>query len=195
MKKQPRILLGVTGSIAAYKAVDLLRLMQRDGWSVRVIMTRAATEFVGELTFRTLSRHPVAVDMFERPGRWEPLHIALAQDADAMLIAPCTANVMAKIANGIADDLLSCTALSIEVPLVLAPAMNRAMLAHPATVANLTYLRDRGVHLVESGIGDLACGTTGRGRMADGAEVMDVMRRVLGGAASLTSEKESCRNE
>ena len=189
MKKQPRILLGVTGSIAAYKAVDLLRLMQRDGWSVRVIMTRAATEFVGELTFRTLSRHPVAVDMFERPGRWEPLHIALAQDADAMLIAPCTANVMAKIANGIADDLLSCTALSIEAPLVLAPAMNSAMLAHPATVANATCLRNRGVHVVESAIGDLACGTTGRGRMADGADVMDVMRRVVGGATGPTSQK------
>ncbi len=185
MRQETRVLLGVTGSIAAYKSADLLRLMQRNGWSVRVIMTRAATEFVGELTFRTLSRQPVAIDMFERPGQWEPIHIALARNADVMVIAPCTANVIAKIANGIADDLLSCTALSVEAPLVLVPAMNSVMLAHPATVANLDVLRGRGVHVVESAMGDLACGTTGRGRMADGADVMHAVQSVLAGATSL----------
>lgn len=179
MSHEHRILLGVTGSIAAYKAADLLRCMQREGWTVRVIMTKAASEFVGELTFRTLSRHPVADDMFARPDHWVPAHIALAQHADAMVIAPCTANMIAKLAHGIADDLMSCTALSIRVPLVVAPAMNTAMLEHPATVANLEILRQRGVKIVESGSGDLACGVDGRGRMAEPAEIMTVMHSVF----------------
>ena len=179
MKSAPRILLGVTGSIAAYKAAELLRRMQRQGWTVRVVMTRAATEFVGELTFRTLSRHPVAIDMFAVPGQWEPIHLALAQQADVMVIAPCTANVIGKIAHGIADDLLSCTALSITGPLVVAPAMNHAMLDHPATVANLAILRQRGVQIVDSATGDLACGTTGRGRMADPADIEAAVRAML----------------
>lgn len=181
MKRNTRVILGVTGSIAAYKAAELLRDMQRKGWSVRVVMTRAATEFVGELTFRTLSRHPVGIAMFDRPDHWEPAHIALAQFADIMVIAPCTANVIAKIAHGIADDLLSCTALSVEVPLVVAPAMNRVMLEHPATVANVAVLRQRGVHIVESATGDLACGTVGRGRMAEPADILDAMQSVLNG--------------
>lgn len=179
MKPAPRILLGVTGSIAAYKAAELLRLMQRAGWTVRVVMTRAALEFVGELTFRTLSRQPVAIEMFDRPERWEPAHIALAQNTDLMLIAPCTANMIGKIANGIADDLLSCTALSCTAPLAIAPAMNSVMLDHPATVANLDILRRRGVLLIDSGEGELACGTSGRGRMAEPATIMQALNPVL----------------
>ncbi len=179
MKEPIRILLGVTGSIAAYKAVELLRLMQRESWTVRVVMTRAATEFVGELTFRTLSRRPVAVEMFAGPEHWEPTHIALAQHTDLMLIAPCTANVIAKITHGIADDLLSCTALSLTGPLMLAPAMNHAMLTHPATVANLETLRKRGVALVAPGTGALACGTAGRGRMAEPADIVQAVRLLL----------------
>lgn len=178
MSAEKHILLGVTGSIAAYKAVDLLRCMQRAGGSVRVIMTRAAGEFVGELTFRTLSKHPVADAMFARPEQWEPVHIALAQRADAMVMAPCTASMIAKLAHGLADDLLSCTALSLRVPLVIAPAMNTAMLDHPATVANLAILRQRGVHIVEPGTGDLACGE-GRGRMADIDAIMAVMQTAI----------------
>jgi len=173
-----QVVLGVTGSIAAYKAADLTRRMIRAGWEVRVVMTRAATEFVGEITFRTLSRHAVAVDMFGPCGDWKPEHISLGQWAEVMVIAPCTANVMAKLAHGLADDLLSCTALACRAPLVVAPAMNEAMWEHPATKANAALLKERGVRIVEVGKGDLACGE-GKGRMADTEEIMASITDVL----------------
>lgn len=166
MKKSPKILLGVTGSIAAYKAAELVRLMKGRGWDVTVIMTRAATEFVGELTFRTLSQNPVYVEMFPKTSEWRPEHIALAEKADVLVLAPCTANVMAKLAHGLADDLLSCTALACAAPCVISPAMNEKMWDHPATQSNLRILRERGTRIVEVGTGDLACGYLGRGRMA-----------------------------
>lgn len=161
-----QILLGVTGSIAACKSVEVLRLMQGKGWEVSVVMTRAATEFVGELTLRTLSRRPVAVDMFARREEWCPQHVSLADRADLFVIAPCTANVMAKLAHGLADDMLCCTALACRAPLLLAPAMNEKMWDHPATRQNVETLRARGVRFVDVGSGDLACGYQGRGRMA-----------------------------
>jgi phosphopantothenoylcysteine synthetase/decarboxylase len=161
-----RIVLGVTGSIAAYKAAELVRLMVGRKWEVSVVMTKAATRFVGEVTFRTLSRRPVAIDMFAEQEAWQPEHIALADWADAMLIAPCTANVMAKIACGIADDVLTAVALASRAPLVLAPAMNEGMWDNAATQANLAVLRGRGVGIVDVGTGDLACGYLGKGRMA-----------------------------
>ena len=165
-KQAPSVLLGVTGSIAAYKAVELVRLMQKRGWDVRVVMTRGATEFVTALTFRTLSQHPVAVDMFEKQADWVPEHISLADRADIFVIAPCTANVMAKIAHGIADDLLSATVLSCRVPLIIAPAMNVNMWNNPATQHNLGILRERGVNIVDVRDGDLACGYRGQGCLA-----------------------------
>ncbi len=182
MKKPTRVLMGVTGSIAAYKAVELLRLMRRNGYSVKVVMTRAATEFVGELTFRTLSQQSVAVKMFDYRAQWEPEHIALAKNADIMVIAPCTANMIAKIANGIADDLLSCIVLSTTAPLLLAPAMNSAMLAHPATVDNLEALRRRGVRIAAPGTGELACGDEGRGRMAEPDKILADLQAWLNAA-------------
>lgn len=165
-KQPPSILLGVTGSIAAYKAAELVRLMQKRGWDVRVVMTCGAAEFVTELTFRTLSQHPVGIDMFEKQADWVPEHISLADRADIFIIAPCTANVMAKIAHGIADDLLCATALSCRAPLIIAPAMNVNMWANPATQANLEILRGRGVHFVDVQDGDLACGYRGKGCLA-----------------------------
>ena len=135
--KQPCVVLGVTGSIAAYKAVELVRLMKERGWDVFVVMTQAATHFVGELTFRTLSQNPVGLEMFERVEAWSPAHVSLADRADAMVIAPCTANVLAKLAHGLADDLLSATALACAKPLVVAPAMNEKMWKNPATQANI----------------------------------------------------------
>jgi phosphopantothenoylcysteine decarboxylase/phosphopantothenate--cysteine ligase len=136
------------------------------GWDVSVIMTRAASQFVGPITFRTLSRNPVGVDMFDRVEDWLPEHISLAEQADVMVIAPCTANVLAKLASGLADDLLTCTALACAAPLVVAPAMNDRMWDHPATRANVKTLKARGVHVVDVAKGDLACGREGKGRMA-----------------------------
>jgi phosphopantothenoylcysteine synthetase/decarboxylase len=179
MKKQPHIVLGVTGSIAAYKAADLVRLMRKRDWAVSVIMTRGATEFITELTLRTLSQNPVAVDMFSREHDWYPEHISLADRATALVIAPCTANVMAKLAHGIADDLLSCTALACPAPLVIAPAMNCRMWAHAATQANLKILLDRGAVIVDPEEGDLACGTQGRGRLAAVEAILNVVERIV----------------
>ncbi len=174
-----KVLLGVTGSIAAYKAAELVRLMRKRDWEVRVVMTRAATEFVGELTFRSLSRNPVHIEMFEESERWRPDHISMSEWADVMLIAPCTANVMAKLAHGIADDLLSCTTLALDhAPLVIAPAMNDRMWEHAATQANAQLLVERGVHFVEVGSGDLACGYQAKGRMADLDEILAMVDSV-----------------
>ena len=118
------VLLGVTGSIAAYKACELTRLLVKGGHDVHVIMTQAATHFVVPLTFRTLSRNPVCLDLFDEPEEWVPGHISLAERADALVIAPCSANVLAKLAHGLADDMLTATALATGAPLVIAPAMN-----------------------------------------------------------------------
>ena len=172
MSEFRNIVLGVTGSIAAYKAAELVRLVKQREWGVRVVMTEAATEFVSELTFRTLSQNPVAVKMFDGEEEWVPEHISLADGADLMVVAPCTANVMAKIANGIADDLLSCTALASTAPLLLAPAMNVNMWENAATRKNVEVLLERGVGIVDVGSGDLACGYQGKGRMASLEAIM-----------------------
>ena len=179
MTGEKKIVLGVTGSIAAYKAVDLLRAMTGRGWDVTVVMTRAAKEFVGELTFRTLSRHPVNEDMFGETVGWIPEHISLADRADLLVVAPCTASMMAKLALGLADDLLSCTALACRAPLVIAPAMNEAMWDHPATRANVERLQARGAHIIDVGEGDLACGREGRGRMAPVEAVVSAVAEQL----------------
>lgn len=172
MSKQSHIVLGVTGSIAAYKAAALVRMLRKQDWLVSVVMTRAATEFVSELTFRTLSQQPVAVDMFTADTDWRPEHISLADRADLMVIAPCTANVLAKIAHGVADDLLTCTALACTAPLLVAPAMNDKMWRNPATVANVGTVRERGVHVLGVGEGDLACGCQGSGRMQEPEDIL-----------------------
>lgn len=179
MAKQTNILLGVTGSIAAFRAAELVRLMVRKGWRVDVIMTRGATEFVRELTFHTLSQNPVSVDLFSSAEDWRPGHISRAEQADVFLVAPCTANVMAKLAHGIADDLLSCTALATTAPLALAPAMNVHMWENAATRANCEILTSRGITLIDVGEGDLACGYQGKGRMAEVDAILAVVERLL----------------
>lgn len=184
----PHILVGVTGSIAAYKSAELVRLLQGAGYEVTVVMTRAATEFIGELTFRTLTRRPVGLDLFGAREEWKPEHIAYAERADLFVIAPCTANVMAKLAHGIADDLLTCTALACAAPLILAPAMNDRMWEHPATRTNLRLLLQRGVRIVSPGSGDLACGRAGQGRMAEpDLIVKQVVRAVKSARGKRTS--------
>ncbi|MBN1672927.1 MAG: phosphopantothenoylcysteine decarboxylase [Kiritimatiellae bacterium] len=166
MGNDKHVLLGVTGSIAAYKAAELVRMLKTRGLDVRVVMTRAATRFVGALTFQTLSQNPVAVDMFERPASWSPAHIALADEADVFLIAPCTANVLAKLALGLADDLLTATALATTAPLVIAPAMNEKMWDHPATREHVAKLKAWKANVLDVAEGELACGYAGRGRLA-----------------------------
>jgi phosphopantothenoylcysteine synthetase/decarboxylase len=179
MKKNFHIVLGVSGSIAAYKSAELVRLMKRRGWDVSVVMTRGAEEFVTPLTFQTLSRLPVGLDLFGEKDGWHPEHVSFADRADVLVIAPCTANVIAKLACGLADDLLSCTALATRAPLVIAPAMNDNMWAHPATCANVATLKARGTIFVEVGSGELACGREGEGRLADLNVIMNVVDAVL----------------
>ena len=173
------ILLGVTGSIAAYKACELTRLFVKGGHDVHVIMTQAATRFVAPLTFRTLSRNPVSLNLFDEPQEWVPGHISLAERADALVIAPCTANVLAKLTHGLADDMLSATALATRAPLAIAPAMNTGMWENPATRHNIATLTARGVTFVDAGTGDLACGTTGKGRMAEPQVVFEAVTLLL----------------
>jgi len=178
--KSVDVVLGVTGSIAVYKAAELARLMIKEGWSVHVVMTEAATRFVTPLTFRTLSRNPVGVSAFDDPDDWMPGHISLAERADIVVVAPCTANVLAKLTHGLADDLLTATVLATRAPLLIAPAMNTGMWEHPATQANLATVRARGAEIVEAATGDLACGTTGPGRMAEPEAILEAARRMIG---------------
>ena len=166
------VVLGVTGSIAAYKACELVRLLVKRGDEVHVVMTEHARAFVTPLTFQTLSRNPVESDLFADPQDWKPGHISLAATADLVVVAPATANILAKMAHGIADDLLSSTLLATKAPVVVAPAMNDGMWENPATQANVAALAARGVRIVSPGVGDLACGTAGAGRMAEPAEIL-----------------------
>jgi len=182
-----RVILGVTGSIAAYKAAELVRLMMLEEWDVSVVMTRAATEFVRPLTFRTLSRNPVYVEMFEDTEDWRPEHISLAEKTDVVVVAPCTANVLAKAAHGIADDLLTCVLLATDAPVVMAPAMNEKMWENPATQANVNSLVGCGIHIVDVGSGDLACGYQGKGRMAALDDIMTMVKSCLKRDASASS--------
>ncbi len=179
IKSEKTVVLGVTGSIAAYKAAELVRRMKEKQWNVQVVMTESACRFVGELTFRTLSRNPVARTMFDETVRWEPEHIGLADMADVFVIAPCTANVLARIANGIADDLLTCSFLASTAPAVIAPAMNSKMWDNPATLANVEVLRTRGVEVIDTYTGDLACGYQGKGRLADLDDILETIERKM----------------
>lgn len=162
-----RILLGVSGSIAAYKAADIASQLGKLGADVHVILSVAAARFVGEPTLRALTRNPVLTDVFDEPYEHRIAHIEIAQSADLLLIAPATANTLAKLAHGLADDMLSTVALATTAPLLIAPAMNAVMLAHPATQANLATLMERGAAFVEPQYGLLACQTEGWGKLAD----------------------------
>lgn len=165
--KKPCVVLGVTGGIAVYKACELLRLLQKRGIDVFVVMTQNACRFVAPLTFETLSGHPVAVDTFDRPQTWEVEHIALAKRADLFLIAPATANIMGKMACGIADDMLSTTVMATRAPVLVAPAMNTGMWENTAVQQNVKTLRARGVEIVAPVSGHLACGDSGAGKLED----------------------------
>lgn len=168
-----KIVLGVCGGIAAYKAAMICSQLKQRGAEIRVIMTEAATKFVQPLTFQTLSRQHVYIDTFEERDPDVVAHIDLADHTDLFLIAPATANLIAKLAHGLADDMLSTTLLATRAPIWLAPAMNGHMLAHPAVQANLSILKKRGVHILASGEGMLACGYVGQGRLLEPELIME----------------------
>lgn len=179
MLKGKNVLVGVTGGIACYKACDLVSRLKKLGASVDVIMTENATKFISPLTFETLSARPVTTDTFSRECPWEVEHIALAKKADLVVIAPATANIIAKLAHGIADDMLSTTCLAVTAPMIICPAMNTAMLHAPITVENIAKLKDRGVEFVDSACGMLACGDVGDGRLADTDVIVNAITKTL----------------
>ena len=177
MLRDKRLVLGATGGIAAYKACDLVSKLKKQGAQVRVVLTKHAAQFVPPLTFETLSGNPALMDTFAPRSEME--HIALSKWADAFVIAPATANCLAKLANGIADDLLSTTALAMTAPLLIAPAMNANMWRHPATRQNMQTLLARGAHVVGPDSGHLACGDEDVGRMSDPAQIVEAVRQML----------------
>ncbi|MDX9788687.1 MAG: bifunctional phosphopantothenoylcysteine decarboxylase/phosphopantothenate--cysteine ligase CoaBC [Desulfobacterales bacterium] len=173
------IVLGVSGGIAAYKAVELLRLLQKQGADVRVMMTRNAEWFVGPMTFEAISGHPVCTSLFELGKEASIQHIEWADRADAVVVAPATGNIIGKLANGIADDALSTFLMAVTKPLILCPAMNTHMFESRATQRNLATLRSDGVFIIEPGVGEMACGTTGPGRLPEPAEILDRICAIL----------------
>jgi len=173
------IVVGVTGGIAAYKAAELVREFVRRGADVTVIMSAHATEFVQPLTFQTLSGKRVITDMFSVPEEYSTQHISLAQRADLVVVAPATANIIGKHASGIADDFLSTFLLAVKVPILMAPAMNEAMYAHPAVQEGIARLKGRGVHFVGPAEGDLACGVVGLGRMVEPLVIVERAEELL----------------
>ena len=171
--KGKHIVVGVTAGIAAYKAVELVSRLYKAGAEVKVVMTRNATKFVSPLVFGEISKHKVAVEMFENVQDWNVEHIAYATWADAYVVAPATANMLAKMAHGVADDMLSTQLLATTAPVFVCPAMNSNMYAHPTVQENLATLRGRGVHVLEPDSGLLACGVEGKGRLPEPQKIMD----------------------
>jgi len=174
------IVLGITGGIAAYKVADLTSRLVKAGALVDVIMTRAATEFVGPITFQALTHRPVVTEMFALLQETEIGHVSLGQRADLMIVAPATANTLAKLAHGLADNMLTTTALACRAPILLAPAMETGMWQNQATQANMSLLRQRGMHVIGPGVGRLASGGSGAGRMAEPVEILETARGLLG---------------
>lgn len=178
MSKGRHVILGVTGSIAAHKAVDVCSQLARQGCDVHVVMTADAQQFVTALPFKTLSRHPVVTDLYDEEEGWKPTHIHLADEANLLLIAPATAHTLARLALGIADDALSCLALALnaDAKVLFAPAMNGRMWRHPATQQNVAMLAARGAEFIGPAEGMLSCGYEGEGRLM---EVDAIVRRAL----------------
>ena len=193
MGDQRTVLLGVTGGIAAYKSAELVRALQADGHAVQAVLTKAATKFITPLTIASLTGNKVITDLFDDSSPDETLHSAIAhidvaQRADVLLVAPATADMLAKFALGLADDFLSTAHLAFRGPLVLAPAMNTNMWEHPATRENLAALRTRGARIVEPGVGELACGTVGSGRLAELDDIVAAVRSALNSEGDLRDE-------
>ncbi|MBX5435916.1 MAG: bifunctional phosphopantothenoylcysteine decarboxylase/phosphopantothenate--cysteine ligase CoaBC [Alicyclobacillaceae bacterium] len=183
------VVMGIGGGIAAYKSATVCSLLVKRGLEVQVLMTEHATHFIQPLTFQALTKRPVVIDTFAEPNPAEIAHIAIADRADLYLIAPATANLIAKLAHGIADDMVTTTALATTAPVVVAPAMNVHMFEHPAVQDNLRILRGRGCIVIDPASGPLACGYTGKGRLAEPEDIVDVVMAVLGRSRRLAGVK------
>lgn len=179
MRSGKTIVLGVTGSIAAYKACEMVSLFKKEGSDVRVILTKEAAAFVTPLTFQTISQNKTITDMFESPEDWNPRHVALADEAALVLIAPATANIIGKLASGICDDMLTCTVFASKAPVLIAPAMNDRMYRHPVTQGNIARLKKIGYRFVGPVKGRLACGCEAVGHIADVKDIVNEAKRLL----------------
>lgn len=179
MLQGKNVVLGVTGGIAVYKAVELVSRLKKAGAVVHVIMTKSATQFVTPLTFREISGNPVVTDMWDEPKTWNVQHIALATVADLFLIIPATANIIGKLANGIADDMLSTTVMATQAPVIIAPAMNTNMYLNKIVQNNIQKLSHAGYHIIEPASGMLACGVEGPGRLPEPLELFDEIKKLL----------------
>ncbi len=174
------ILLGITGSIAAYKAADITSRLVKASHDVHVLMTPAATKFIAPLTLQTLSRHPVVTSVFDEQEGWCPNHIELADRANLLLVAPATADSIARLSLGLADDVISTLALVLRAPILIAPAMNGKMWEHPVTQEHVARLRERGVHFIGPESGMLACGYEGAGRLWDVEKIVERALELIG---------------
>ena len=184
-----KILVGVTGGIAAYKAAEVVSRLRKLQAEVHVAMTKSAAQFITPLTLRSLSANPVHVDQFAEPQLWNIEHISLAEHVDAVIVAPATANILAKMAAGLADDFLSTVLLAVRAPVFVAPAMNQAMYEHPAVQKNLLCLQERGVRVIGPATGFQACGTEGIGRMSEASEIVEVLTGFFAEKALLKGKK------
>ena len=183
------IVLGITGSIAAYKAADIASKLVQAGARVEVVMTESAARFVTPLTLRSITGRPVVTSMWELDSEFSIEHVALAEAADVVVIAPATANTIAKLAGGIADDMLTCTVLATRAPVIVAPAMNDNMYTNPVTQDNLARLKSRGFVIVGPGYGRLASGKQGTGRLAEGSQILGTIKQVLGRSGDLAGRR------
>lgn len=179
MLKGKSVVLGVTGGIAVYKAVDVVSRLRKKGIEVNVVMTKNAQQFVSPVTFQAIANNPVVTDMFDEPKTWDTEHISLAQKADVFLIAPATANIIGKMIGGIADDMLSTTVMATTAPVVVAPAMNTNMYLNPVVQRNIQALKELGVEFIEPASGRLACGDIGVGKLASPEDIVEYVEHVL----------------
>ncbi len=179
MFKDMNIVIGITGGIAAYKACGIVSFFKKEGANVDVIMTKNACEFITPLTLETLSGNKVVTDMFKRADYIEVEHISLAKKADLFLVVPATANILGKVANGIADDMLSTTIMATKAPVVFAPAMNNVMYENPIVQNNLEKLRSYGYKIIEPSIGHLACGYEAKGKLPKSEEIIDYVKALV----------------
>lgn len=173
------VVIGVSGGIACYKAVEVVNQLRKDGYNVKVIMTKAAQQFVTPLTFQTMSRNAVVTEMFDPVAKWDTKHVSLAKEADLFVIVPATANIIGKIANGIADDMLSTTVMATKSPVLIFPAMNTAMYENSIVQENIQKLIKHGYHLFGTASGELACGDIGTGKLLDWQQIVAEIEKFL----------------
>lgn len=189
MSKEKCVVMGVTGGIAVYKALDIISALRKKNVDVRVIMTKHAMEFVNPITFQAISQNIVTTDMFEEPKAWEIQHISLAKRADVFLVAPATANIIGKVANGIADDMLSTTIMATKAKVIFAPAMNTNMYENPIVQENIKKLKNLGYEFIEPSSGRLACGDEGKGKLAPVQNIVDITMSNLYDKKDLVGKK------